>query len=398
VTATQRLYRQDPYRTEFEAMVIEQFEREGRPAAVLDATCFYPTSGGQPNDLGTLGGVEVMDVIEDGERIVHVLAAPLSQSLVHGQIAWPRRFDHMQQHTGQHILSRAFERECEAHTVSFHLGREISTIDVTLPSLDWAMAAQIEEIANQIVMENRPITTREYDEGQADTPLLRKIPEVHGRLRVVEVADFDWCACGGTHVRATGEIGTIHISGWEKRRGEIRGAFLCGWRAVCDHRAHSIIAQKLTGTLTIAFDETPDAIGRLLDAQKATQRQVDELRKRLIACELPQLASQAEVSGDVRVLCCVLDGYDASNMRFVAQSLAQEPAMVVLLAVADPSPQLCFARAEGVEADMSQLLRSVLNPLGGKGGGNARLAQGGGISIEQLGLALDHARRQIESR
>lgn len=395
MTATHRLYRSDPYRTTFEAEVIEQIEYEGQPAIVLDSTCFYPTSGGQPNDLGTLNGIHVLDVVEEGERIIHILAEPLDQTAVRGQIAWERRFDHMQQHTGQHILSQAFEREFKAHTLSFHLGRESSTIDVSLSTLDWGMAAQVENTANRIVMENRLITAQEYDEGQVDTALLRKIPQVHGRLRIVEIADFDWCACGGTHVRTAGEVGMIHISGWERRHGQVRVEFLCGWRAAHDYHSRTMIAQNLAETLSVSFSETPSAIGRLLDAQKASQRQIEDLRRRLLACELPTLVRQAESTGDLRVLCCALGGYDASNMRAIAQNITQEPGMVALLAVTDPSPQLCFACAEGVEADMGQLLRSALKPFGGKGGGNARLAQGGGIDVGQIALALDYARQQL---
>ena len=209
---TQRLYHDDPYCTQFDATVVEQLELEGKPAVVLDATCFYPTSGGQPHDVGTLDGVPVVEVVEANGQIVHVLTRELGPGVVHGVIDWERRFDHMQQHTGQHILSRAFEELFSADTVSFHLGAESSTIDVELASLDWDAAAQIEELSNSVVLQDRPVVTREYDQNEVGRLALRRTPPSRGRIRVVSIEGFDDCACGGTHVRATGEATP---SGWE---------------------------------------------------------------------------------------------------------------------------------------------------------------------------------------
>ena len=266
MAGTRRLYYENAYRAEFEATLLQVTEYEGKPAVLLDATCFYPTSGGQPHDLGTLNGVQIVDVVEAGEDILHLLATPLAPGPVRGIIDWNRRFDHMQQHSGQHILSQAFERELQADTVSFHLGNASSTIDVTLGSLDWDLAARIEELTNRIVFEDRPVTVREYSAAEVGALALRKAPIDKGIIRVVTVQDFDVCACGGTHVRATGEVGCIHIRGWERRRGQVRVEFLCGWRALHDYRTENVTCQDLANRFSVGIGELPLAFSRLTEA------------------------------------------------------------------------------------------------------------------------------------
>jgi len=392
---TQRLFYDDPYRTEFDAAVTEQFDVNGKPAVVLDATCFYPTSGGQPHDTGALSGVPVVDVIEEEGRIIHVLSGQLPLGPVHGVIDWPRRFDQMQQHTGQHILSRAFEDLFDAATVSFHLGAESSTIDVQLPSLDWEAAAQVEELSNSIVLQNRSVSTREYDQSEAGRLALRKPPPKRGRIRVVTLEGFDDCACGGTHVRATGEVGAIHIRRWERRRKQVRVEFICGWRALRDYRALNVTCQRLGLELSTGVGELPQAVERLFEAQNAAQHQVRDLQERLLNFELPHLASQAESVRNLRVVAKLLDGYNAANMRRAAQKLTQEPATVALLGVTDPSPQVCFARSQDVDINMAHLLREVAGRYGGRGGGQPHVSQGGGVSAEDLPLVLRDARERV---
>lgn len=396
MVSTRHLYYEDPYRTEFDATVVQALDFSGRPAAVLDATAFYPTSGGQPHDGGSLNGVPLLDVVEQGEAIVHVLAAPLPPGPVHGVVDWGRRLDHMQQHTGQHILSQAFERELQADTVSFHLGAESSTIDVALGTLDWELASRVEELANRVVLENRPITVREYSEAEVPALPLRRAPAVHGPIRVVMVEGFDVCACGGTHLRATGEVGSVHIRRWERRHGQIRVEFLCGWRALRDYRAENAVCLGLAGHLSVGVQELPEAVTRLAEAEQAARQQVQELRKRLLECELPRLAGQARTLDTVNVLCCVLEGYDAANMRYAAQSLTREPRWVALLAVTDPSPQLCFARSEDLDLDMGRLFQEAVAPYGGRGGGRPHMAQGGGVPPDRLADVLRDALARLE--
>lgn len=392
---TRRLYWEDPYRCEFDARVVERLEMD-QPALVLEATCFYPDSGGQPHDTGLLNGVAVVDVRELEGRIVHLLAEPLDADTVHGVVDWQRRFDHMQQHTGQHILSQAFERSLGASTVSFHLGEEASTIDLALSSLDEEDAARVEDLANRIVMEDRPVTALVHHEGEVASLDLRKIPDGQERVRVVSIEAFDQCGCGGTHVRTTGEVGIVHILRWERRRDQTRIEFACGWRAARDYRAKELTCRALAGQLSVGIEELPEAMARLAEAEQAARRQAESLRKRLLDAELPRLAQEAERVGGLRVLCRVLEEYDAGNMRYLAGHLTQEPGYVALLAVTDPSPQICFARSEDVNIDMGRLLREATAPYGGRGGGKPHLAQGGGLAAHDLARALQDARALLE--
>lgn len=395
MTHTRHLFWEDPYQRAFEAYVVEQLRVEGRPAAILDATCFYPTSGGQPHDLGTLNGVAVREVIEgeDG-RIVHLLEQPLELGMVRGAIHWARRFDHMQQHSGQHILSQAFEQALGAPTVSFHLGEESCSIDLDLVELTPEQAARVEDLANAVIFENRAITAQEYEQDAVAALALRKAPTVQGRVRVVEVAGFDRCACGGTHVRSAGEIGLVHITRWEKRHGQTRVEFLCGWRALRDYRLRDAAARQLAQGLTVGVEELPAAIARLQEAESLARRQGERLRKRLLDCELPRLAEEAEPLAAGRLLCRILEDYDAGNMRYIAQNLVQQPGMIAFLAVTEPAPQFCFARSADLSGDMGALLRAVAGPLGGKGGGQPHFAQGGGVKAEELATLLERARSQ----
>jgi alanyl-tRNA synthetase len=397
VAATRRLCYDASYCTEFDATICDVLDWEGKPAVVLDETYFYPTSGGQPNDRGTLNGVNVLDVVEDDERIVHVLEKALAPGAVHGVIDWTRRFDHMQQHTGQHILSQAFERALGAATVSFHLGEQSSTIDIALATLERDTAARVEELANAIVLANAPVTVREYSASEISAVPLRKVPVVHDHIRVVSIADFDVCACGGTHVRNAGEVGSILIRRWERRREQTRVEFLCGWRALRDHRVRNAICQALAGQFSVGVEDLPQAVGRQGEAEQAARRQVEALRKRLLDLELPQLAGEAELIDGVRILCRLLDGYDAGNMRYVAQHLTEEPGMVTLLAVTEPTVQICFARSRDVDLDMARLLHEAVAPHGGRGGGKPHMAQGGGVTPEALTAVLEYARGRLRS-
>ncbi len=392
---TRRLYWEAPYRRRFRANVIESGSQGGRPTVVLDATCFYPTSGGQPHDTGTLGEAHVVEVIECDGEIVHYLDRPLPVGRVKGVICWERRYDHMQQHTGQHILSRAFERVLGANTVSFHLGEFYSTIDLDLTRLDREQVAQVEDLCNQIVMEGRRVTTRIYAADQIGSLGLRRPPKESERIRVVEIADFDRCACGGTHVASTSEVGPIHVMRWESNRGQVRVTFLCGWRALRRLRQDAWICQDLGLQLSVGIDELPAAVQRLLTAEQEARNLSERMQRRWLEGMVETLVQQTCSAGEARLLCRVLEGVDAGAMRYVAQQLVQHPKMVVVLATAHPSPQYCFARSQDLEIDMPTLLREVVTPHGGKGGGRPHVAQGGGVPQEALSSIVEAAKERL---
>ncbi|MEW6364343.1 MAG: alanyl-tRNA editing protein, partial [Acidobacteriota bacterium] len=259
---TRRLYFEDPYCRGFTAHVIDRLVCDGRPAVVLDRTAFYPTGGGQPNDLGTLGSAAVIDVVEREEdsAVLHVLSAPVEPDEVAGEIDWKRRFDMMQQHTGQHVVSQAFLRAAGCRTVGFHLTGEMLTIDLNNRDIAPDVADAAEDLANQVVFEDRAVVARFVAGSELDKLPLRKPPKVETNIRVVEVSEFDWSPCGGTHVARTGELGLIKILKLERRSDSMRVEFRCGRRALLDYRGKNRVLNQLAADLSVGYSEAGQAI------------------------------------------------------------------------------------------------------------------------------------------
>jgi len=265
---TERLYYNDCYLREFQARVLEVAD-DGR-RVWLDRTAFYPTSGGQPFDVGTLNGVAVLDVVDEEDRVVHVLDRPLSVGEVSGEVQWTRRFDHMQQHTGQHLLSAVFEELFGIGTVSFHMGSAVSTIDVSAAALDAKQIERVEERCAEIVAEARPVAIT-FEDASADLGL-RKASERTGTLRIVAIEGLDRSACGGTHVRSTAEIGAIGIRKLEKIRGTTRVEFVCGLRAVRAARADFRLLSEISRTLSTPFEEIPTLMAAQIEKAKTLEK------------------------------------------------------------------------------------------------------------------------------
>ncbi|MFL7794693.1 MAG: DHHA1 domain-containing protein [Anaerolineae bacterium] len=376
---TERLYYTDAYCTSFSACVTEQVVWDGGPAVVLDRTAFYPASGGQPADQGALGGVAVVDVqVREDEAVVHILESPLPETgkEVEGEIDWTRRFDHMQQHTGQHILSAAFERLLDVDTVGFHLGADVSTIDLNVPRLALDIVTSVEGLVNQVIWENRPVTTRFVSSDELASLSLRRPPAVDGPVRIVEVSDFDVNPCGGTHVARTGEIGLIRIARLDYRGDETRVEFLCGGRALSDYRAKSAVVNQLATRLTVGYWELDQAVERLQGEAKQLRTDLRRTRKGLLKVEAAEFFEAAAPRGAYRVVQRVLEGRDPGELRALAQELVGRFEVAVLLASVGERTNLCFACSRGVDLDMAALLQEACARLGGKGGGQSYLAQG----------------------
>jgi alanyl-tRNA synthetase len=376
---TERLYYADAYCIRFSARVTEQLTWDGQPAVVLDRTAFYPTSGGQPADRGSLGGVAVMDVSarEDG-AVVHVLERPWPKGReeVEGEVDWPRRFDHMQQHTGQHVLSAAFEQVLDADTLSFHLGAEASTIDVNVPRLDLEAARSVESLANQVLWEDRLVGARFVGLEELAALSLRRQPIVDGPVRVVEVTGFDVNPCGGTHVAHTGEIGLVRVSRLDYRGEETRVEFLCGSRALRDYRARSAVVDQLATRLTVGYWELDQAVERLQDEAKQLRGDLRRACEQLLKAEADELFEAAVPQGAYRIVRRIWEGRNPGELRALAQELIQRFEVGALLASVGERTHLCFACSEEVGLDMAALLREACAQLGGKGGGQPHLAQG----------------------
>lgn len=392
---TVRLYEDDPYAMAFDAEVVESLTAKGRPAAVLDRTCFFPTSGGQPHDLGHLNHVPVVDVFELDGDIVHVLDGPLDSKHVRGCVDWPRRRDHMQQHTGQHILSQAFLRVCGAPTVGFHLGEQVSTIDLAVTDLPAELVRRAVDEANDVVISDRPVGVTTHNDPSSLPEGLRKEPTVDQAIRVVTVADYDISACCGTHVRRTGEIGAIHVARWERTKRQIRVTFLCGGRAVADHWAKMDLCRELTNLLSCGVDDLVSLVGKALDDRKAAEKRASALQEQLAAAEAYRLRAGAEPVGAVWLVCHLYDEMTADALRQLAREVVTDgEALVAVLATRTPSPIVCAACSHDAGLRADDLLRAALVPYGGRGGGSATVAQGGGVSQDRLSEVLAAVRQR----
>jgi alanyl-tRNA synthetase len=375
---TERLYYEDSLLLDFEATVTGIREHEGRPAVVLDRTAFYPTSGGQPFDIGRLADATVIDVVDDEESgaILHVLDKKIDEGArVTGAIDPARRLDHMQQHTGQHILSAAFEKLHQARTVSFHLGAETSTIDLDR-EIGAAAVASAEKLANDVVWGDRPISIRYASEDEAALLPLRKEPKRTGRLRLIEVPDCDLSACGGTHVPRTGMIGIIAVAGVERFKGGLRVSFVCGRRALARFARMRAAIDDSVKRISVHPDDLPAAIGRLQDELKAQRQIIRAQQGKLAESEAASLRAGAEIANGIALVVGYAAGWDANGIKVLASTLTTGPGVVVGL-VGDGSPApVVIARSEDARVDAGEVLRGLLNELGGKGGGKPGMAQG----------------------
>jgi alanyl-tRNA synthetase len=378
---TTRLYYQEPYKTTFAAVVTVCETAGDRPQVLLDQTAFYPTSGGQPFDIGTLGDAQVVDVIEreDGE-IAHIVDRTLEVGArVSGIVDWPRRFDHMQQHTGQHVLSAAFDRHCNARTESFHLGSTASTIDLGR-DVSGSEIAAAEEEANRIVWEDRPVAIRFATAEEAASLPLRKEPARGGPLRLIDIEDFDLSACGGTHVARTGAIGLIAIAGAEKFRSGTRVEFLCGGRALVRFRAWRDAFAATQKYFSVAPSELAAGVERLQSDAKTLQRTIRGLQEQLAVHEASALVARGEHAGDRVIVVEALEGWDAAGLKSLAAAAsAAEPRSAIALFTSTSPALVVIARGKEGRVDAAVVLKALTGRFGGRGGGKPDLAQGGGL-------------------
>ena len=401
---TDRLYYSDSTLRSFSARVVERLETGGRAAVILDRTAFYPEGGGQPADRGQINQAQVVDVQAQDDaarRVVHVLSEPVTEDDVTCAIDWTRRFDLMQQHTGQHILSQSFVRVLDAETVAFHLNDDPNegavTIDLNRTGLPPADMDAVEDLANQIVFENRPVTARFVGREELASIPLRKPPTLDAAIRIVEIADFDWSACGGTHVARTGEVGPIKIVRLERRGNETRVEFRCGQRALADYRRKNDVINRAAAGLSIGYWELDQATARLIAENKALFKQLEEAQERLLEFEAREWLSGLTEQGDHAVVARVLRDRDMHALRKLAKQVVSRPRTVALLGSGGEKPALVFARSSDLPFDMSRLVRDAAARLGGRGGGSPDFAQAGGppASEEQVQAAIEWAGAQL---
>jgi len=393
---SQRLYYDDSFTRAFTATITESLIHDGHPAVVLDHTYFYPTGGGQPHDTGSIGGARVLDVFTrpEDKAIVHVLDGAAAGEVA-CEIDWARRFDHMQQHTGQHILTQAFVQTAGTSTVGFHLSENSVTIDLDAEALTTEQIATAEALANQIIYEDRPVTTRIIDPEAADGVRMRRVPEALATdgLRVVEVQDFDSTACGGTHVSQTGQIGAIKVVGLERYKGGQRIEFRCGGRALSDYDVRIDVTGQLTSALTCGLTELPAAVERLQNTIRERERTIKTLQERLVEYEAADLLAHAQERDGARWIVAAFDDRDAAALRWLAGRLVQEPGVIALLGIGGEKTHVICARSADLTQDMNRMLQAALAPFSGRGGGKPAQAQGGGdgATRDQVQAALESA-------
>jgi alanyl-tRNA synthetase len=376
---TERIYYTEPSCRSFEATVSRFVERDGRPAVVLNRTAFYPTSGGQPFDTGRLGSADVVETIDDGEDIVHVVSVPIAADAdVRGEVDWTRRFDHMQQHTGQHVLSAAFDRIFENRTTSFHMGVDTSTIDLMHEVTPVDVERAVEE-ANRIVWEDREVSVRFVSADEAVRLPLRKESGRGGTLRLVEISEFDLSACGGTHVSRTGAIGMIAVTNSERFRGGSRLTFACGGRASRSFQGYRDAVAGAVRVLSVLPQELPGAIERAQSEAKELRKTVNRLQGALAGHEAARLVTQTPLLEGRRVITQVLDGWDAAGLKTIASALLTESSVAATLVSPGDPIAIVVACSPGAGLDAGKTLRILLDRFGGRGGGRPDLAQGAGL-------------------
>jgi len=415
---TDRLYYTDAYRREFDASVVRVDRRDGRTGVVLDRSAFYPTSGGQPFDVGTIDGgperaarhppahptagrpfqgrLQVIDVVDEDGEIAHVVDGDVqglvSGQQVHGVIEWTRRFDHMQQHTGQHVLSAAIDRLFGVRTVSFHLGTGSSTIDLSRELARGEMLAAETE-ANRIVWDNHPVSIRYASAEEVAALPLRKESAREGTLRLVDIEGFDLSACGGTHVSATGGIGVIAIGATERFKGGQRVEFFCGGRALTAFRSMRETLSGAVRVLSVLPDELPAAIEKLQADARDRQKTIASLQQDLARYRADEYVASAEQTAAGRLVACAVDA-DANGLKSLASAMTSRPGHIAVLVSTSRPALVVVARSQDVAVAANQIIAALTAKFGGRGGGKPDLAQAGGLDAEP-GTILDAARAAI---
>ena len=426
MATTERLYYHDSRLLEFDATVISVSERDdGQIAVTLDRTAFYPTGGGQPTDTGTLGEARVVDCIDaESDGVLHLVVGSVPEigDRVHGKIDWRRRLDHLQQHTGQHILSAAFVKLFDAPTHSFRVLEHECEIDVALDDPTDERIEQAVDLANKIIWENRPMTIRQVTSEEAATLPLRKEPSREGELRVIEIDDFDLTPCGGTHARSTGEVGVIAVRSWERAKGLTRIQFMAGVRVLADYRKANRTARDVAALFSAGREDSPALVARLVEENKKLRRRISELEEIACRVEAEELLKEAGYRTPTRqgsdritesteveqvsttrgsgwaqgtstsIIARVFDDRDADSLKHLALALIAHPNTIALLGSRDgETARLVFARSSDAGGDMNASMRKACEMINGRGGGKPDMAQGGGKDIEKLAEAIERA-------
>ena len=378
---TRKLYHENSYQRKFRAMVLDKKVEKETSALILDQTYFYPNAGGQLCDRGAIEKLPVIDVQEIDGNIIHYIKGDIlinQGDIITGEIDWKHRFDHMQQHSGQHVLSGILMSIWQKETLSFHMGEEVCTLDISCTSLDEKKAEHLEEMANQVIYDNK--TIRQYyleDNSNHITEKLRKTQEVHEKLRIVEIDKFDLTACGGTHCNNTGEIAIIKIVGWENRKDKTRISFLCGHRALADYRKKHQIIKHLSSSFTVGVNQLEEKVAQLSKEKSELTKGFNRIEKELIRYEAEELKIKySKNEKDYFLVSKLFSEKPVHLLRQISLMLINEQQCLVIIGAEKPEPVICLACSQDITIHMGELIRQIMIEYNGKGGGSNYMAVG----------------------
>lgn len=393
---TKKFYIENPYLKELDAEIIEKRYVNNKYYIKLNRTIFYPhLSGGQPGDRGTINDIDVLEVYEDGEDIVHVLENGINGNSVHLSIDWENRLDLMQQHTGQHLLSAVFYKLFNGETVGFNISKEYVYVDITIPTLSDEDAHRVELLANKVIYSNFPIKSFYVTQAQLDKLPVRKAPKVKSNIRIVEIDNFDFCPCGGTHLSHTGELGIIKIRRWEKYKGNIRVEFVCGGRALKDYTWKNTYIREIGLLLSSKDKDVLEKVNKLYGDKIELEKENRSLKDSLLKLKGDSLLEEAQLYSDIRFIYNEIDNMDFKELSYIANYLNNNEKLVQIYGLKDnEKAQFYISRSKDLNINLQDMFKKISSQYHLKGGGNPNTVQGS-TQTQELKLVLDSFAKYI---
>lgn len=389
---TEKIYLENPYLKELSAKVIKKEYSNSKFYVTLNRTIVYPhLSGGQPMDKATIGDSKVIDVYEEDGNIIHVLEDNINSNIVNITIDWNTRFDHMQQHTGQHLLSAAIYRLYNANTIGMHIGRDYVYIDVAIPELTNEDVEKIERFANERIYSNFAVKTYEVENKDIPSIPLRKPPTVDKNIRIVEIENVDITPCAGTHVRNIGEVGIVKIRKWEKYKGNTRIEFICGYRALKDYTLKNYYINGISTLLSSKDIDTYNAVNKLYEDYKSLEKELLDTKAELLKFQVKEFMDDSFTIKGVRVVHRILSNFDVKMAKYAVSQLLSYSKTVCILCIVENQYKchVLMGRSEDLNINMKEIFDQVISIINGKGGGTPDLVQGGGANTAKISSLIE---------
>ncbi len=396
---TEKVYLENPYLRELTAKIVKKEYSNSKFYITLNRTIIYPhLSGGQPMDKATINDLKVIDVYEEEDNIIHVLEDNINSNTVNLAIDWNTRFDHMQQHTGQHLLSAVIYKLYNANTVGMHIGRDYVYIDVAMPKFSQEDIEKIERFANEIIYSNFPIKTYKIENKDIHSIPLRKPPKVDKNIRVVEIENVDYSPCAGTHLRNIGEVGMVKIRKWEKYKGNTRIEFVCGNRALQDYTLKNYHINNISTLLSSKDIDTYNAVKKLYDDYKLLEKDLSDIKTELIKYQVNDLISESYMKNNVKIVHKILYDFDLKMAKYAMSHILAYSNTVCILCIVENHNKchVLMGRSEDLNINMKEIFDSVINIINGKGGGSPELVQGGGTNTANIPLLIEKSLKLLD--